>query len=204
MSNWEGVRSWLASNWVPLVGMLLCVVVVVWHPSEDRLKALAAFAWPIAVVVCCLFFRAPITRLIDRIKKFGKDGFECGEMQAPQEKAVALTAGGAKGADPTPPAPVAIKNVLSEPARKLLATLGFYQRQHFQDRRDIRWWMQVPRESMDWPTFEAGAPELLRAGLIVAEPPNWKTYLTPAGLAFCAANRVELDAEPRIDRFGPG
>lgn len=119
-------------------------------------------------------------------------------MQAPPaEKA-------APAVEPAKVVKVSIKDVLSESARKLLGTLGYYQRQHFQDRQDARWWMQIHPQSLEWPTFVAGAPELIRAGLVVVEPPNWRTYLSPAGLAFCAANRDELDSEPRIDRFGPG
>lgn len=186
------MRQW---NWTALFGLGLFAVVVLWCPSNDRLQALATYAWPTAVVVCCMLFHAPLSRLFDRVQEFGKDGVKCNQ-----------SGGGApvvKAADAPAEAPGGSIG-FSAPARKLLGSLGFYQLKHFpgQDQTH-RWWMVVPPGSPDWAEFARGAGELLNAKLIVVAPPSGTTFLTEEGLVYYRQHQAELDKEPRYENFGP-
>lgn len=94
-------------------------------------------------------------------------------------------------ADETPP---------SDPAKKVLATLGRYQAQMFPSEPAKRWTFGVHPRSPDFANYLTGLAETVNAGWVAVSPENHQCMLTNEGLAFLH-NHPEIRDHGEFWRF---
>jgi len=103
---------------------------------------------------------------------------------------------------PAQPTSAPAGDPLADPnARRILATLWRYQRQHFANDDTRRWTFTVHPFAPAYPDFVTGLALLLRRGLAVVAPENNHCMLSNEGLAFCRQHATELEAEQDMYRF---
>jgi hypothetical protein len=217
MATLRSIRDWIWKHHLALVGLTLFILVVFWCPDTERLGALGAFVWPTTIVVCSLLFRDAITGLISRVERAGRDGFHFRTgKEVSTDGMVKPTVnwpGGSDGSTPGEPSdgdggnpptgpgsqPTQTPRALSAQATEILATLWHGQQHALKDPEGTRWFMVIPPGSPDWETYVVGATELIRLGIAIALPPDWRTLLTTNGVEFCRRHQTALQLAPRIE-----
>ena len=90
--------------------------------------------------------------------------------------------------NPLPPAPRVMAQIPapepSQPAKKVLATLGRYQHQMFPNDPSRRWTFGVHPSSPEYADFLAGVAETVRAGWVAVSALTHHCMLTNEGLAY--------------------
>ena len=91
---------------------------------------------------------------------------------------------------PLPPkeSPVTSLQSLSDDAKKILATLWKYQKQHFKDEYSRRWTFRVFPNAYQYSSYLSGISELIKSGLVVVSPENEQCMLTNEGISFIVRN----------------
>jgi hypothetical protein len=74
--------------------------------------------------------------------------------------------------------------ILSDSAKKILATLWRYQRQVFGDDKQKRWTFAVNPSSSDYRDYLKGLSELVNLGLVTVSPKTFQCMLTNEGMLF--------------------
>lgn len=89
---------------------------------------------------------------------------------------------------------------LSDDAKKILATLWRYQKQHFKDDYSRRWTFKILPQAYQYSSYLSGLGELLKRGLAVVSPENEQCMLTNEGIDFITKN-VEIQNTKDIYKF---
>jgi len=95
-----------------------------------------------------------------------------------------------QGSTEKPPPPRQFERVpavaedVSSDARKILATLWRYQKQHFKEDYSKRWTFAVFPSAPAYSSYLSGLAELLKRGMVVVSPQNQQCMLTNEGIAF--------------------
>ena len=74
------------------------------------------------------------------------------------------------------------------PAKKVLATLGKYQKQHFGNNLEKRWTFAVFPQAQAYPNYLSGLSELVQRGFVTVSPENYQCMLTNEGIEFLKNN----------------
>lgn len=77
---------------------------------------------------------------------------------------------------------------LSNDAKKILATLWKYQKQHFKEDYSRRWTFRVFPAAYQYSSYLSGLSELIKLGLVVVSPENEQCMLTNEGINFVINN----------------
>jgi len=86
--------------------------------------------------------------------------------------------------------------LLTESAKKILATLWRYQRQVFGDDKQKRWTFAVNPSSTDYRDYLKGLSELVNLGLVAVSPTTFQCMFTHEGMLF-------VSQKPDIQQYEP-
>lgn len=89
---------------------------------------------------------------------------------------------------------------LSNNAKKILATLWKYQKQHFKDDYSRRWTFKVFPHAYQYSSYLSGLSELIKLGLVVVSPENEQCMLTNEGIN-CIVNNADIQNIEDIYKF---
>ena len=145
--------------------------------------------WP-AIALIALggipFLTPIIARYISSIRKT-KDGWECilrEDIVGLSKDEISRQLRASEGSEENPTS-------LSEHAKRIIATLWFYQKDIFGEDNAQRWGFGVGRLSPEFATFNIGVKELSFARLIFPDP-RGLVYLTDQGVAFCKTHAGDI------------
>lgn len=89
---------------------------------------------------------------------------------------------------------------LSLYAKKIMATLWKYQKQHFKDDFSRRWTFTVHPQAQGFPNFLTGLAEMVQRGLVAVAPENQHCMLTNEGISYIQ-NNPELQSYSDLYTF---
>jgi hypothetical protein len=94
-----------------------------------------------------------------------------------------------------PSAPTALAPpVVGDPdARKVIATLWRYQKQHAADNPNVRWTFALAPNAPSFPEYLRGIAQLVSLGLAAVSPENHQSMLTNEGIRYCSENDAEIE-----------
>jgi hypothetical protein len=170
-------------------------------------EMLKTVIWPAAIVFVAIYFKGPLSRLIDRIIKLGigPAGMECetlpeDKLPKPAPSSETLQARG----KPSEPPPF---NHLSPEARKVLKTLWKFQLEIFPDYTNRFGFRADPMGGVSgeiFQSFNKGRNELMAYGLVTTDYRLF-CFLTDSGVKYCTINAAQIDKETNFyDNFKPG
>lgn len=91
-------------------------------------------------------------------------------------------------------------STLSNDAKKILATLWKYQKQHFKEDYSRRWTFRVFPVAYQYSSYLSGLSELIKSGLVVVSPENEQCMLTNEGINF-VVNNTDIQSIEDIYKF---